>query len=375
MRISSFGSAILAFLVLGALGVATILDLVDGPGSPRQEWVAKTPDVPQRLSELPRFLAQSRYYVGKRYALKEEFATWNGLAKINLFHHSPAKDVGLGKDGFLFLMAQGTVEITQGQNRLTKDAQNHWAEALKGTQRAFDDAGIGYGLLIGPNKHSIYSDKLPSWLRPAPLDEVRTADVMAVARTAFGAEYPDPRKLLSDTLTADPDVFLYHPTDTHWTEWGAALAVHDRLQAMGIPLVAPRYEITELPHSGDLARMIGQQSRWSATGPTMPGGWKCRTPDGTPLDVITIDPLMPSRFTCGSPSGRSERLVVFHDSFGIAAIPYLAGQFQQVDFIWTDQADPRVARDLNADYVLHILVERKLINDKPEHFFKSSDPA
>jgi len=85
MRSITFLTPLLALCVLGALGALTIWDLFDGPGSARQEQVANTPDLPEGLSGLPRFLAQSRYYVGERYALKDNFVTWNGAVKLNAF--------------------------------------------------------------------------------------------------------------------------------------------------------------------------------------------------------------------------------------------------------------------------------------------------
>ena len=113
----------------------------------------------------------------------------------------------------------------------------------------------------------------------------------------------------------------------------------------------------------------------SETAPVLPDDWRCKDATGAEFDVVTIDPLMPRRFTCGSPSGHSERLVVFHDSFGVPAIPYLAARFQQVDFIWSDAADPAAAAVLDADYVLQILVERKLMTDTPEQFFAREEAA
>lgn len=373
MRSTTFISALFALFVLGALGVVTLADLFDGPGSARQERVAQTPDLPNGLSGLPRFLAQARFYVGERYALKDQFVTWNGAVELNAFRHSPASSVALGEDGFLFLTGQGTVEIAQGRNRLSGPAQSHWMQSFARIQGAFSEADMIYGLLIGPNKHTVYPDRLPSWLSSAPIDETRTADVIGALTSSFGPEYTDPRKLLLSAREANPDVSLYHPTDTHWTEWGAALAVHDRLRAMGLELEAPRFDVAPMPYGGDLSRMIGQQGSMSEAAPVLPDDWSCRDANGTEFYVVTIDPLMPRRFTCGSPLGRPERLVVFTDSFGVPAIPYLAARFEQVEFIWSDAADPTAAAALDADYVLQILVERKLRTDTPEQFFMSQD--
>ena len=368
MRSVSFISALLACLVLGGLGALTIADLFDGPGTPRQERQARTPDLPEGAGGLPGYLAAARHYIGERYALKDRFVAWNGRAKLALFGHSPADQVALGKDGFLFLTSEGTVPLTQGQNRLTDDEKARWQDAFTAMETAFQEAGIVYGFMLGPNKHTVYPDRLPDWLGPAEIAATRTADVITSLDKALTTWAGDPRQRLIDERSARPEVLLHHPTDTHWTEWGAALVAHDVLAAMGLDLPPPAFKIADLPRSGDLSRMIGQQGRWSAKAPVVSSDWTCRDATGQVFEVITIDPLMPQRFTCGSPGGRREKLVVFHDSFGVSAIPYLAARFQTVEFLWTDAADPAVAEDLQADYVLHIQVERRLMTDRPEAF-------
>jgi len=369
MKFLSFASALIAFAALGLLGVVTIADLFDGPGTERSERVAMTPETPETPADLPDFLAKARYYVGQRYALKDRFIAWNGLAKMTVFGHSPATDVALGSDGFLFLKEEGAVSIVQGRKLLSADQQAEWAQAFNTVKNAFANEGILYGLLIGPNKHSIYPDLLPHWIDAVPLNQTRTANIYGAAKGAFGETYPDPRLDLSEERSRQPEVDLYHPADTHWTEWGAALAVHAQLQFMGIDLQPPTYEIMPLPRNGDLSRMTGQQNRTLASAPTLPKTWSCVDEGGATLDVVTIDPLMPTQFTCGSPLGRPEKVVVFNDSFGVSAIPYLAARFQTVDFIWTDQADPVTAKERGAKIVLQIFVERKLATDTPSQFW------
>ena len=374
MRSLSYVSALLACVLLGGLGALTIANILDGPGTDRQEREAATPPIPTRLSELPGFLSGARFYATERYALKEEFITTNGIVKMGAFAHSPATTVMLGKDGYLFLDTPETIAGAQGQGRFDADDLARWTAHFSSTQQAFADAGLSYTFVIGPNKHSIYPEKTPDWLDVRPLDATRSADVVQAARTAFPNSFVDTRRLLADARVAAPDVALHHPTDTHWTEWGAAIALHAALLPLGFDLPAPQFEITDLVRSGDLARMVGQQSRWRAKAPVLPRGWTCEGPDGNAIDVVTIDPLMPNRFTCGTADGRPEKLVVFMDSFGISAIPYLAARFRSVDFLWTDAADPQVAVELGADHVLQILVERKMMTDTPESFLAQKAP-
>jgi len=365
MRSTSFISSLAATLILGALGLMTFIDIIDGPGTARQERIARTPDIPSKLGEFPRFLADFRFYVGERYALKERFVTWNGAVKLGVFNQSPVPNVELGTDGFLFLASQGTFEIVQGQSLLKPEEKPLWHETFSNLHAAFEDRNIAYGLVISPNKHTILPEKLPNWVEPVSLEQTRSQNVSDIAQEVFGANFVDQRRFLQASKDEYQAEWLYHPTDTHWTEVGAALAIKQTLAKLGFSLPKPGFEVSQLARSGDLSRMIGQQVSWTATGPELPRTWECSDANGAVIEIITIDPLMPRRISCISENGSGDKLVVFHDSFGVSAIPYLAQNFRNVDFIWSDAADPITAEQLGADVVLHIIVERKLMATDP----------
>jgi hypothetical protein len=368
----SYVSVFLAMLLLGGLGLLTIADILDGPGTERQERVAATPDVPKDAGGIPRFLAQSRLYVGERYALKDRFVAWNGLVNHVGFNRSPAPNVVLGQNGYLYLSSQGAIEISQGQSRLRADEIADWTATFGQLKTAFDARGIQYGLIIGPNKHTIFPENLPEWVGPVAWDQTRAHDVMTVAKTVFGATFVDTRQALIAARGDYGNDKLYHPTDTHWTELGAALATQKALAALGVDLPVPEFEVATLPRAGDLSRMIGLQGRQVATAPELPRTWACTDADGNEMEIITIDPIMPKRFSCGSPDGLPTKLVIFNDSFGVSAIPFVAQHFQNVEFIWEDAANPDQAAELDADIVLHIIVERKMIQDDPSSWLLKS---
>jgi len=372
MSSPSFLSAILAIVSLAVLGLATLFDMSNGPGTIRQERIATTPAAPQSAKDMARLFSEARFYVANRYAMKDYFVTWNGQVKIGLFGHSPAPNVTFGRDGFLFLNTATPVAMAQGQGRLTEKEAAAWRDHFETAREAFAARGIAYAFVMGPNKHSIYPDLLPHWLSPAPPDQTRTADIVQAVDGISLAPF-DSRAVLLQARANDPERLLYHPTDTHWTEWGAALVIDRTLTALGVPSEHPAVVEAHLPRSGDMARMIGQQESISASAPVLTAKYTCTDGSGNPFEITTIDPLTPSRLTCGAPQGRPERVVVFHDSFGIPAIPYLASRFQKVEFIRTDTADPARAEELGADIVLQITVEREFWSRSPSDFLSKKD--
>lgn len=355
--------AILAVLTL--LGIATLVDMVTGPDGDRAERVALTPRPLTGLGDLPRYAADARHYLGHRYALREEFIDTNARLKIGLFGHIPYPEVMAGQDGFLFLTTEGAVEIAQGAVPLSPAEHHAWQAHFAAAQAAAEAHDLPYLLVIGPNKHSIYPDLLPDWLAPAT-GPARTDAILELAREALAEPPLDLRAVFAEERRRAPDRPLYHPTDTHWNEWGASLGLTAALDHAGITTALPESMAEAAGLGGDLARMIGQQARIETQSPAYPrDGWSCQRPDGTALEIVTLDPLLPQRFSCTSATGDPRRVVAFIDSFGVAAIPHLAANFGQLEVLWQNDLDFDLAAGLGADLVLQIRVERRFFTLDP----------
>lgn len=358
-------AALAMLLVLGLLGMATIFDMVTGPDGDRAERVALTPRPPAGLSDLPRYGADARHYLGLRYALRDWFIETNAAIKTGLFDHIPYPDVMAGAQGFLFLTGEGVVEIAQGSAPLSRAESAGWQDQFAAAQAAAEARNLPYLLVIGPNKHSVYPDLLPNWLVTSP-GPTRTDAILALARAELSLPPTDLRDVFAALRASAPGQLFYHPSDTHWNELGAALALQHALSEAGIETTLPPDLSRAMDQGGDLARMIGQQTRIQAEVPVYPrGGWSCTRPDGSPLDIITLDPLLPPRFSCASPGGTPLRVVAFIDSFGVAAIPHLAANFSHLEVLWQNDLDFDLADDLDADLVLQVRVERRFLTIDP----------
>lgn len=360
-----FRSALAALCVLGALGLATLYDIAEGPDGARDELLAATPARPENLGGLARFAAQTRYYLGNRYALRTWFIETNSRLKLALFGHADYPQVLRGQEGFLYLATEGTVPMTQGADPFSLEAAAGWRAAFDAQATAFDAQELPYLFVLAPNKHTIYPEHLPGWLEPGPRQ--RSPQALDMAAQVLTPAPLDLRDVLG-AARAQTDVALYHRTDTHWNEYGAARALQAVLADAGIETVFPDWSLRDSVVGGDLARMLGQQPQRPETGaPRLSReGWACARPDGRALEIVTLDPLLPHRFSCQGGSGQEMRVVAFIDSFGVAAIPYLAANFTTLEIIWQDRPDAALAAELGADLVLHIMVERKLQTLEPE---------
>ena len=362
-------SAALMLAVLAALGAATLIDMLDGPGDARQERIAATPAPPVTPGALRRFPGAARYYVANRYALKDRFIALNANAKLGLFGHSPTARVLQGKDGFLFLGDDAAIDAAQGVTPGAQSSDAAWAAYFAALGQAFETRGIPFAFILGPDKNSIYPEALPDWLAATRPAQARAARILAQAGETMDPAPVDTGRLFAEARAHDPGLRLHHHTDTHWTELGAGLAVDAALAPLGLPgFDAPmQLGIPASGPAGDLARMIGWQDHLSETPPTLarPPGLRCETPDGVAATILTLDPLPVKRFRCTNPDGAALHALVFMDSFGMGAAPRLTQLFGEVTFVWRDQVDLGLVDAIRPDAVIKIMVERKLQTADP----------
>lgn len=366
-------SAVLALCLLLALGGATLIDLLDEPGTAREERVARTPDWPTGPGELRAFLADSRFYIRNRYAFKDSFVALNGAIKTGLLGHAPTPEVLLGRDGFLFFADAGAIALVQGAPYPEPAEASAWDAHFARLSAAFEARDIPFLFVLAPNKHSVYADKLPAWVRAgragADLSHNETDRVLDIARAHLTPAPLDLRPVLAAGRAEAPDTLLYHRSDTHWNERGAALALRAALQTLGRD-TGPMGDIEDVQagQGGDLARMIGQQRRIDEWTPVVPRARQlhCATPTGEEVVLQTLDPLPVHQFGCTLPGAAPVRVLVFMDSYGIGAVPTLAQRFEQTEFVWQSHVDLDRVDEVRPDFVIQILVERKVQTINPE---------
>lgn len=351
-----FVSACMMLAIVTVLGAATLLDLFDGPGSPREERIARTPDAPLSPGAMKRFVADVRFYLARRYALKEQFKEVQSLALLRLFGRSASPQVMVGQDGFLFLDNAAALSASHGAARPSPEDIAAWEAFFPMLET---DLSANFVLLLAPNKHTAYADKLPAWAaNTPPVGPVRRESVLQAAEGHVTA--PDLAALFAAQRASDPDAPLYHQTDSHWTEWGASLAAEAALgqidKAWG----------EETRPGGDQARLLSLSHRMPQTMPviTGPDPVTCETLAGRTFEPVIFDPLPEYRFTCRS-AGGTGRAVVFMDSFGMSTVPSLARHFAETHFVWELAVNKALIDELTPDTVILVMVERQLMQQTP----------
>jgi len=181
-----------------------------------------------KLNDLPSQLTE---YINDNFGFRKWLIQQNAKIKYYIFKSAPNKNVIVGKDNYLFLnhsAGEGDLIFQDytHRNLLEQKELNLIGAKYQLRNRKLSQLGIGYYRGFYPNKHSIYSDKLPQRASSCILDSVSKTDQII--------EHLTENKILSvidfrPNLIAKKSEFnLYVKGDTHWNEMGSFIA-HQKL--------------------------------------------------------------------------------------------------------------------------------------------------
>lgn len=280
---------------------------------------------------------------------------------------SPLPTVWRGRDGWWFYADDGAVEETLNQALLTDAELDEWCTTLQHTADWLAAQDIAYVFAIAPGKQTIYPEGLPSGVHPVP-GRTRVDQVVEALRRRTTVPVLDLRTPL---LAARNGPRIYHLTDTHWNDLGAAIGYRAILAPLvgAVPGLAPplgddAFTLTPTPQpGGDLPNMLRLDQTIRETElrlvphtarrarivepPTRERGF------GVPRMVTVVDdPSLP-------------RAVFYRDSFGSALIPFLAEHFQRMVALWEYDVVPETVRAERPQVVIQEWVGRRLYTRLP----------
>jgi hypothetical protein len=224
---------------------------------------------------------------------------------------------------------------------------------------------------VVPNKQTIYPEYLPDYLQKER-GQSRLQQLMAYLKTHSDVSILDLSVALTDAKKRHR---LYHLTDTHWNDNGAYVAYRAIMQRVGqwFPEVSlTQNRIVEsgstLGTGGDLAVLLDMANSMREERPALkvqPTACSQKIERDladfikTPANLIKDKPFMTRCDTS------TIRAVVFRDSFFGSIIPFIAEDFNQIDYIWK-KYDHAIMIKLIAQQkpqiVIEEMVERFLIH-------------
>jgi len=340
----------------GLLRIAPSGHLAEAAGSPFPAFawdIASIRTVGKALTE---------GWLDRNFPFRETLIRWYNYSSSKIFGSlSPNSPVLVGKDGWLFLARDRTINVLEDdRNGAPMTAAE--VERLVGefTRRKdwLAQQGIKYLIVIPPNKDSIYPEFLPNSAAKGPgpsrLDQV--LDSIA-QHTTLNVLDLRPALLAAKTKTQ-----VFYATDSHWTADGAFLGyrelilrlAHDFPQLSPMPASAFYPEEYGFP-GGDLAYMAGLEdlvtedkrvlipkrplsARRMSIGVDKPGYFQ-------PAQVSVIE------------GSTLPRAVFFHDSYFWDMLPFLGEHFSRMVSVWVR---PGLAKG-------HSIFDKELVSEeKPD---------
>jgi alginate O-acetyltransferase complex protein AlgJ len=144
---------------------------------------------------------------------------WDGLASERFARDGKVIE---GRDGFLFLANDVNRVLAQhaGELRLDPEQLERWRAALERRTEVAAHKGCAHLVMIIPNSHSVYPEKLPPGIESA--SERPVHQLMAHLEQAGSPVrllYP-----LEEMIAGKTHHLVCSRTDSHWTDYGAFIA-------------------------------------------------------------------------------------------------------------------------------------------------------
>ena len=223
--------------------------------------------------------------------------------------------------------------------------------------------------LIVPSSTTVYPETMPPQYKQS--NGVKRKDQFAEAARAAGATAIDVTDAL---LSHKEDIYrLFHPTDSHWTEYGAWIAYTELMNyiAEKWPDAAPRsfdemgfYEKDvdggDMPYYLELDyKKVREVSVFSNPKFELPITMMKHTTDH---GLLMNHDTTPKARDIKSNRSNLPSAYIMRDSYGIALYDMLAERFNRTIYenMWSYPFDTDALKQYNADYIICIIAERNL---------------
>lgn len=271
-RMKKFGNLVLcamfALLCIGMpLAGAVIRELNDGGEKSKGQENRALAELPkiEAIDDLWEFPTEFENWFSDHLFFKTSLVSMKSRLEAGIFGELDSEKVILGtRKPWLFHRSEDgqPLETYKKINLFSQEEMEEISENLGDLRSELQDAGIGFILMISPDKEQIYgSDYMPETIRVMP-GEGRTEQLIAYLSEALPeltVVYPK-RELDAAKGQMEGVDSLYYESDTHWNKAGAWVAAEALLKEIAIQTGndCAGYDMTfhaEGTVEGDLQRM------------------------------------------------------------------------------------------------------------------------
>ncbi|MEP5764634.1 MAG: hypothetical protein ABJ308_08565 [Halieaceae bacterium] len=336
--------------------------------------LATAPALPSSLAGLWALPAAVDDYVLDHFGFRKDLLRTHNRWLIR-FGVSPSDKVVLGQNDWLFYEANRLTDQNRGAMPLSQEQLSYYLRQFGARREYMKERGIPYVVLPVPDKHSVYQEQLPAWLRRAGPSRLQQ---FQGALDAAGEPYVETYKELSAARDRGERVYL--KTDSHWSCRGAFLA-YQRLMDAVVPMgLDGVHRVTEQEvEFREMARMRGQDlsKNLLLLPDELPetGGVRCKLLEQRAVESVDLrngrlferpyqahQQHLHWRYTNTGYKPRS-RVLLYRDSYAQALIPYLINSFDELIVVPRKEMsfDVSLLERYQPDLVIYEFVERALL--------------
>lgn len=282
--------------------------------------------------------------------------------KYNLFGTSAKRESVLtGKDGFLFLgnNASNIINETLGLDVFSDKEIKQIQKRISGASRWMNKNNIQFYMMIAPNKHTIYPEKLPF-----EVDTSRRTKIDQISEMIDDTKHVTRIELKENLIQSKKRGLLYHKTDTHWNTLGAYFAYWKIMNVLNkdfpgefspIGMKNMKRHKREIGPLG-LSRMLNYQM-YETTEEI-----KIRKPSSIEqAPKLNMERRINTKAELRYKTPKKKKkAVIVRDSFSAALVGFLKEHFEEVVFIWASKIDQDIILKEKPDIVIYEIVERNV---------------
>ena len=339
------------------------------PPTTENRALASFPKTPSDWHELRGYVAGLEDYYNDHFGCRRCLTQWYNKVRWSVFKDRNTRSVLVGKDGWLFYTQAQMIDHYTGFLQFTPEQLHDWKVLLEKRRDWLVRRGIAYLFVVTPDKHTIYPEELPDWVKKVR-PQTKLDQFVAYMRANSTVPVLDQRDVLLQAKKFHP---TYYKTDVHWNDFGGFAAYQELMRTLarqrpGLePLSLDEFSVTnlipapgDLVKGGDMAKILGlslTESNYYSLTP------KVKLPRFT-MEQPPQERVHDPRLTM-NPQAKG-RMVVFHDSFALSWIQFLGYQFNQINYYWRYDLNPACIEQDKPDIV---------INEMNERFFNTENPV
>jgi hypothetical protein len=271
---------------------------------------------------------------------------------------SPNPIVLIGKDDWLFYanpVDGNPLEDYRRNDPLTPTELRSWKTALEAKYMWLKQRDIQYLFVIAPNKHTIYGEYIPSRIRQVG----KQTRLDQLLEYMHDSEVPI-LDLRPPMLQAKTKGLLYYKTDTHWNNFGAAVAQYEIIRHLLkyyrtlYPIDYSFVDFSLVEYTGDMANMLNLSSHFKEMAFQL---WKqiplCNLP------IVEEQPKTPNPPFITNCCAGAPRALIFGDSFLTALQPYISQYFAKSLYV-RNYPDFHQLEQYTENYTPDIVIEERV---------------